>query len=439
MIFKKTFKGGVHPHDNKHFSNKKPIEKMPIPDKIILPLSQHTGTPCTPIVNIGDVVSIGQKIAESEAFVSSPIHATVSGKVIAIESYSHPVIPRPVDAIIIECNKTDQEKELFNTRNVWNKLNKEEIIKKIKEAGIVGMGGAAFPTHVKLSPSPKISIDSVILNGAECEPYLTADHRLMLEYPEDILEGLDIILHVMQIKNGYIGVEANKKDAIKLLNNIIEEKNITNIKVVPLKVKYPQGAEKQLIKAILNRRVPRGKLPFDVGVIVQNVATSKAIFDAVVFGKPLIERIVTVSGDGINEPKNLLVRIGTPISSVINYCGGSKGEISKIIMGGPMMGITQYNPDVPVIKGTNGILLFQSKKEPETTSCIRCGRCVNVCPMRLTPNQIADFVQKEMFDVCKDYGVLDCMECGACNYVCSAKLSLVHYFKYAKSQLMQKK
>ncbi len=439
MIFNKSFKGGVHPHENKDFSKNKPIEKMSVPNKVIIPIQQHTGAPCKPLVNVGDEVKAGQKIAEADGFISSPVHATINGKVTAIDLFPHPVITKSVKAIVIENNNEASLENKFNTKNDWKKLSKEELLNKIKDAGIVGLGGAAFPTHVKLSPPSKKKIDAVIINGAECEPYLTTDHRVMLENTDEILEGIKIVSHILNIDKVYIGIEANKKDAIEKFKNLINEKNISNISVVTLKVKYPQGSEKQLIKAIVNREVPRGGLPFDVNVIVQNVGTIKAIYDAIVLEKPLIERVVTVSGDGITDPKNLLVRIGTPISSVIQHCGGINSNIYKVIMGGPMMGIAQYSLDVPVIKGTSGILVFKNIKEDESTSCIRCGRCVDVCPMKLTPNQIAEFVQKEMFANCKEYGVLDCMECGACGYACSAKLPLVHYVKYAKLKLLAKK
>lgn len=439
MVFKKSFKGGVHPHGNKNFSKNKSIEKMSVPNKVIIPIQQHTGAPCKPLVNVGEEVKAGQKIAEADGFISSPVHATINGKITAIDMFPHPVISKPVKAIVIENNNETSSESKFESKNDWKKLSKEEILNKIKDAGIVGLGGAAFPTHVKLSPPAKKKIDAVIINGAECEPYLTTDHRVMLEYTDEILEGIKIVSNVLGIDKVFIGIEANKKDAIEKFKNLINEKNITNINVTTLKVKYPQGSEKQLIKATVNREVPRGGLPFDVGVIVQNVGTIKAIYDAVVLDKPLIERVLTVSGDGISDPKNLLVRIGTPISSVIQHCGGINNSIYKVIMGGPMMGIAQYSLDVPVIKGTSGILVFKKIKEDETTSCIRCGRCVDVCPMKLTPNQIAEFVQKEMFANCKEYGVLDCMECGACGYTCSAKLPLVHYFKYAKLKLLTKK
>jgi len=476
----KTFPGGVHPPQYKDLTKGKPIEDMPVPIKVIIPLQQHTGAPCEPLVKVGDEVKEGQKIGESKAFVSAPVHTSISGKVTAIEPRPHPASAKDVMAIVIEKNPESAEVSArpappavlrqqdggagrFIAQGTnWQELTPAQIKEKIRESGIVGLGGAAFPTHVKLSPAPDKKIDTVILNGVECEPYLTNDHRLMLEKTSQILEGLNIILKVLGVNRASIGIESNKQDAIKVMENAEHSYEVggrdalhgISIEVVPLKVKYPQGAEKQLIKAILNREVPSAGLPFDVGVIVQNVGTALAIYEAVVTDKPLIERVVTVTGNGIKEPKNLRVRIGTPFSQVIEYCGGLTENINgsgppaclrqadggtKVIMGGPMMGLAQYTLDVPVVKGTSGILVLKDIKEESEGPCIKCGRCVESCPMSLMPNRIGDYAETDNFDLCKEYGVFDCMECGACAYVCASRRPLIHLIKYAKSRLAAKK
>ncbi|OIO00529.1 electron transport complex subunit RsxC [Candidatus Desantisbacteria bacterium CG_4_10_14_0_8_um_filter_48_22] len=458
----KTFPGGIHPPESKHFTERKPIEDMPVPSLVVIPLQQHTGAPCEPLVKPGDEVKEGQKIGDSKSFVSAPLHSSISGKVSAIEPRPHPVIPKDVLSIVIEANSpqsTDHGQETTASKpwtvdrgpstELLTQLTPQQIKEKIREAGVVGLGGAAFPTHVKLSPPPEKKIDTVILNGCECEPYLTNDHQLMLEKPAEILEGLKIILKVLGINRAFIAIESNKLDAIEKLRTTHDPqgRRTTNndIHLAPVKTKYPQGAEKQLIKAILNREVPGGGLPFDVGVIVQNVGTAFAIYEAVTSGKPLIERVVTVTGPGIKEPRNLRVRIGTPVSRVIEYCGGLiagassgpdfVGTFPKIIMGGPMMGIAQYTLDVPVIKGTSGILVLNDVKEEKEGPCIKCGRCVDICPMYLMPNRIGDYAGIDIFERCKELGIMDCMECGACAFVCASRRPLVHLIKYAKSRL----
>lgn len=307
------------------------------------------------------------------------------------------------------------------------------------EAGIVGLGGAAFPTHVKLSPPKEKKIDTVILNGAECEPYLTSDHRLMLERSKDILEGLKIIMKILGVSKGYIGIEQNKPDAITKMKEVARGE--TNIEVRDLKVKYPQGAEKQLIKAILDRDVPAGGLPMDVGVVVQNVGTAKAIYDACRYGRPLIERVVTVTGRGVNEPKNLRVRIGTQFSQLLDECGGFKDSTVKVIAGGPMMGIAQTNTEVPVIKGTSGILILTSKEaeKAEYLPCFRCGRCIEACPMKLQPSILSVLIEKGKYQEAKENNLLDCFECGSCAYVCPAKRPMVQFMKLAKLFVLAKK
>jgi electron transport complex protein RnfC len=440
----KSFRGGVHAPDRKEATRDKPIEVLPPPARVVIPLQQHTGAPCEALVKEGDTVALGQKIGESKSFVSAPVHASIAGKVTAVRALPHPVAPKPVFSVVIEAEAPGAEAagEAVGGRPAepavnWQALDNEEIKRRIREAGVVGLGGAAFPTHVKLSPSAEKPIDTLILNGVECEPYLTNDHRLMLERGEEILEGARIVMKVLGVRRAFLGIEANKLDAIRHMRKLAAE---AGVEVVGLKVKYPQGAEKQLIKAVLNREVPSGGLPFDIGVVVQNVGTALAVLEAVAWGKPLIERVLTVSGDGVGEPKNLQVRIGTSFAAVLGACGGVHldGE-AKVLMGGPMMGIAQYSLEVPVIKGTSGILVFRRGRQEKETPCIKCGRCVEVCPMGLMPVRIADYAEKDNFATCVEYGVKDCIECGACAFVCDTKRPLVHWVKYAKWNLARKK
>jgi len=436
MVFKKlTFKGGVHPPEHKELAEEKAIEVLPLPDYVIIPVQQHLGAPAEPIVNVGDEVKTGDKVCEAKGFVSVPSHASISGKVSAIEKRPHPV-GGEVISIIIESDGNDQLSPSIKPITNYFDQDVEEMKKQIQNAGLAGMGGAAFPTHVKLSPPTDKPIDTFILNGVECEPFLTADHRLMLERPNDILEGVRIIMKVLNCKRGYIGIEKNKPDAIALIQQLVNESG-NQLTVVPLNVKYPQGAEKQLIKAITNRKVPAGGLPMDVACLVHNVGTAKAVYDAVSSNKPLYERVVTVTGKGIKEPKNLLVRIGTPFQNLVDFCGGTTEDTIKIINGGPMMGIAQYTLEVPVTKGTSGILALtkQEAKLSEPEPCIRCARCVDACPMTLLPNTLARLIEYKMFDEAHKLGVLDCIECGACAFVCPSKIRHVHHFKYGKLEV----
>lgn len=434
----KSFIGGIHPIYNK-ITRKDKIEVAPLPKKIILPLQQHTGAPCEPLVKANDKVKVGQKIAESKVFVSAPIHASISGNVLGIAKAKHPVLGE-FNAIIIESDGKIEWDESVKKRENVEELSKDELKQIIKEAGIVGLGGAAFPTHVKLSPPPDKKIDTVILNGVECEPYLTCDHRIMIEQTEKIIKGFQIIVKILEPKQCYIGIEDNKENAIALFEEKLQEMELTNkIKVVKLKTIYPQGAEKNLIYSITKRKVPAGGLPMDVGCVVQNVQTANAIYDAVYECKPLIERVITITG-AVKEPKNLLVKIGTPVKELIEFCGGYEGSIGKIISGGPMMGIAQYSDDVPIIKGSCGILVQKEEiTKEEERDCIRCGRCVDKCPMSLMPTMIAQYAKKDNFEKAEEYFALDCYECGCCSYVCPSKIPLVHWIKYAKGELMKRK
>jgi Na+-translocating ferredoxin:NAD+ oxidoreductase subunit C len=438
----RSFRGGVHPPGNKHWTERKPIEDMPLPRRVIIPLAMHTGAPAKALVKEGDTVRAGQPIGEPGGFVSAAVHASISGRVTAVLPHLHPAMPTLVPTVVIETPEGESpDGGSWPAPADWSGFSADDLRARIRDAGVVGMGGAAFPTHVKLTPPKERPIDALILNGVECEPYLTADHRLMLEQADAVIGGARIFMKILGLARASLGIESNKPDAIAFLAERCRALEAP-IDVVPLKVKYPQGAEKQLIKAILNREVPSGGLPFDVGVVVQNVGTAAAVHDAVARGKPLVDRVVTVTGAGVKEPRNLRVRIGTTFADVIARCGGFASEEGerKIIMGGPMMGLAQYSLDVPVVKGTSGILvLSDGVRAGRETTCIKCGRCVAVCPVYLMPNRISDYAEIDKFDQANEYGVRDCIECGACAYICDVKRPIVHLVKYAKLNLAKKK
>ncbi len=433
-----TFSGGVHPAGNKNLSAHKPTIPAAIPKRVVIPLSQHIGAPTKPLVVIGQEVKKGEKIGETTGFVSAPVHASVSGKVVALGSFPHSLGVN-IPAVVIESDGKDEWVAGLKENSDYNLLSPDELKKIVQDAGIVGMGGATFPTHVKLTPPKEKPIDVVILNGAECEPYLTSDHRLMLERPKEIIGGLKILMRILGVQKGYIGIEDNKPDAIETMTKAAA--GSPEIKVWPVKVKYPQGAEKMLIKAIAGRTVPAGSLPMDVGVVVQNVGTAEAIYNAVRYGRPLIERYVTVTGRGVKEPKNFLARIGTPFSQLIEEAGGMSEDASKVIAGGPMMGMSQYTLEVPVIKGTSGITVLP-KAEVNVKSygpCIRCGRCIDACPMKLQPSYIGLYIEKGHYQDAKEYNLMDCFECGSCTFVCPSNRPMVQWVKKAKKELAKKK
>ncbi|MDF2880928.1 MAG: rnfC [Clostridiaceae bacterium] len=429
----KFFKGGVHPKDNKKYTANKAIENSLIPEKVVIPVRQHIGAPCIPLVKKGDKVKKGQVIADSDAFVSGPIHSSISGTVVDIGDYVHGVFGKSL-AIVIENDKMDQWVDGIPLKRDWKTLSVDEIKTIIRKAGIVGMGGATFPTHVKLSPPADKKVDTFILNGAECEPYLTADYRMMLEYTDKIVSGVFIVMKILGVDNAYVGIEDNKPKAVEAMKEAFRGTPVT---VVELPTRYPQGGEKMLIKAITKKEVPSGALPADVGVVVQNVGTVIAISDAVINGIPLIERVTTVSGDAVREPKNISLRVGTTFQQAVDFCGGLKEKPEKIIMGGPMMGIAQFSLDTPIIKGTSGILALTNKaiNESEQSPCIRCGRCIDACPMGLNPSRLSILGERNLFIEAKEENnLMDCIECGSCVYACPAKRNIVQYIKYLKKE-----
>ncbi|MEE1049155.1 MAG: electron transport complex subunit RsxC [Clostridia bacterium] len=434
----RTFHGGIHPGANKDATCHKPIVDLLPPDELVFPLSQHIGAPAKPCVKVGDRVLVGQKIAEAQGFVSANLHSSVSGTVSAIEKRMHPNGTQ-TESIIIKNDGLDEVSLIPECDDDYTKKSPQELIEIIREAGIVGMGGATFPTHVKLSVPPEAKIDYVIINGAECEPYLTSDHRAMLETPDELIRGLLILMHIFGLEDGYIGIENNKKDAIDLLRSEVSKIPNKKIHIVPLKTKYPQGAEKQLIYAVSKRKVAPGTLPWQSGCIVNNIDTCASISRAVTEGKTLTRRIVTLGGDAIKNPMNYRVRIGTPFSYLVEQSGGLTCEAAKIIMGGPMMGLSVPSIDVPVIKGTSGIMVLSEKtaRLSDESSCIRCAKCVYVCPMKLQPNLLDIAARKNDTDTLLKLNVTDCIECGSCAFVCPSKRRQVQQIKVAKSRLRE--
>jgi len=430
----KSFSGGVHPHDFKAYSKDAPIEEMAIPKKVIIPLSQHIGAPANPVVKVGDRVQTGQLIAESSAFVSLSMHSSVTGKVTKIDMFPHPGGFQSM-AIEIETEQTDEWVDLTDNEHYLD-LSVDEMKTRIANAGVCGMGGAGFPTHVKLSPPADKPIDTVILNGVECEPYLTADYRVMLEKTQEIIEGLKILMKVVGASQGFIGIEANKPDAIQKMTEFV--KNESNISVVGLHLKYPQGAEKQLIYACTKRKVPnKGGLPSAVKVVVQNVGTAIAVYEAVRYKKPLIDRVLTITGKIVKSPKNLKARLGTPFSELVDKCGGTTEDVAKIISGGPMMGFAIPGLEAPVTKTSSGVILLNKKEaaSQQEHTCLRCGRCVDVCPLDLSPSFIASAVKYEDWTMAEKAGAMDCMKCGSCAYVCPAHIKIIQWVDLGKNKI----
>ncbi len=430
----RTFKKGIHPPGYKERTASLPVEVLPLPRQVVLPLRQHIGAPAEPIVKVGDAVVTGQKIAEANGKVSLPLHASISGKVVAIEPRPH-VSGALVPAIVIEGDSAEPDVPAWQAPPRLEELSAGQLIELMKEAGLAGMGGAAFPTHVKYDPPPGKKIEYVLLNGAECEPYLTCDHRLMVERADDIILGLMGMLKAAQVSKGLIGVEANKPDAVAALEKAASG---LPVEILPLKVKYPQGEERMLIYAATGRVVPAGALPIEVGAVVNNVATAAAFGEYLRTGKPLISRLITVTGAGIKNPKNLEVRLGTLVEDVINYCGGFTEPPGRIILGGPMTGPAQYRLDLPIMKGTSGIVV-QTRAEvdkPDYGPCIRCGKCVDACPYNALPNIFGLYAEYDRLPEVEKYGILDCRECGSCAYVCPSRRPLLQLIKDAKRKIM---
>jgi len=432
----KTFHGGVHPKEYKELTEHLAFELFPLPEQIILPLSQHLGKEAKALVKKGEDVKAGQMIAQAEGFVSAPIHTSVAGKVMSLgkEQTSSGF---PKDSIVIKRNDTIESENVLLYPLNPETITADEIRERVALAGIVGQGGAAFPTSVKLNPPRDKNIDVVILNGCECEPYLTRDFRFMIERPDDLISGLKLIMKALGVKRGVIGIENNKPEAIELLINKIKYEH--GLEVVSLKTKYPQGAEKMLIKAVTGKEVPPGKLPMDVGAVIQNIGTAIAIHDAIVNGEVLITAALTVSGKGIKNPKNLIVPVGTSIQNVIDYCGGVTDDAVKIVVGGPMMGVAQFDLHAPVMKATSGILVLTKDDVAENpeTPCLRCGQCVGACPLNLMPTKLSRYSQLNRFDDAEGAGITFCMECGTCSYTCPANIPLVQWIRLGKQKVLQ--
>lgn len=428
----KTFKRGVHPKGNKHYTKDLPIEELSIKGDAVYPMSQHIGAPCKPIVEVGDEVKVGQLIAEAGGFVSANIFSAVSGKVKAIEP-RHAMMGETVESIVIENDGLFTEIDGFGVETDYKALTNQQIIEKIKYAGIVGLGGAGFPTHVKISPKNPDKIDYLIINAAECEPYLTSDYRLMLERTEDLLKGSEIILRLFKNAKCVIGIEDNKKDAFLLINQ--KSKN-EKIKAQLLKTKYPQGGERTLIKAITGRELNSKMLPADVGCVVVNAASTIAVYEAVSKNIPLIKRVMTITGDAVANPCNVLVSIGMNHQELLEACGGFNCDPEKVVSGGPMMGTALFDMDFPVTKTSSSILAFTKDGAAcDTTACIHCGKCVSVCPERLVPQMLMTASDNELFDEFEKLHGMECIECGSCSYVCPAKRPLTQSFKFAKRKV----
>ncbi len=429
-----SFKGGTHPNDNKKLTENIPIKEMKTSKYMVYPMSQHIGVPCTPCVSVGDRVLIGQIIGDSDAFVSAKIHSTVSGKVSAIEKRLHPNGTK-VMSVVVENDFLDETVDSIKDYDDISVLSVEEKIKLIKEAGIVGLGGATFPTHIKLSPPPDKKIDCFIVNGAECEPYLTSDYRVMLENPETVVKGILLIMEILGVSKAYIGIENNKPQAIKIMKE--HTKDFKSIKVCPLKTKYPQGSEKHLIKAITGKEVPSGKLPADVGAVVDNIDTCTAVYHAIKNRQPILSRIVTVSGLAVENPSNFKVRIGTSFKDIFDEAGLNSEKTVKILMGGPMMGIAQSSLDVPVIKGTSALLALTAQEADFTSevNCTRCGKCVEKCPMGLMPLELNNYAKIGDLEKCIKYDIMDCVECGVCSFTCPSSNRITQRIKLAKKQI----
>ncbi|WP_430812291.1 MULTISPECIES: electron transport complex subunit RsxC [unclassified Carboxylicivirga] len=434
----KTFSlGGVHPAENK-FSAGQKIAVLPVPEQVSVPIAQHIGAPSEPIVKKGDEVKVGQLIAKSSGFVSANIHSPVSGKVFKIDDILD-ASGYKRKAIIIKTEGDEWDASIDRSEDLKTEItaSPEEIIKKIGDAGIVGLGGATFPAHVKLSVPPGKTCEVLILNGVECEPYLTADHQLMIEKGDEIMVGTQILMKALKVDRAIIGIENNKPDAIKQMSELA--KNYAGISIQPLKVQYPQGGEKQLIDACIGRQIPSGKLPIEVGAVVQNIGTTLAVYEAVQKNKPLFERVVTVTGKSVTKPSNFMARIGTPMNQLIEAAGGLPQDTGKVIGGGPMMGKALVSTEVPITKGSSGILIMPKEiaKRAKMEACIRCSKCVSVCPMGLSPYLLMTVSDKAVWDRAEEEKIMDCIECGSCSFTCPANRPLLDYIRLGKGKVGQ--
>lgn len=441
-MLKSFSKGGVHPPDRK-FSADVAIESMPLPEVAVVPMSQHIGAPARAVVEKGDSVKVGELIGEAVGYVSCNIHSPISGVVTAVEM--RPNVGGVLQQVVVIEREGEGDEWLEEescekaTKFDVGSVSSDDILRQAQECGVVGLGGATFPTHVKLRPPANKKIDSLIVNGSECEPYLTADYRVMLEQSERLIVGAQLMAKAVGAERIYIGIENNKKPAIKLLREVVKDE--PTIEVVALKTMYPQGGEKQLIDAILGRQVPSEELPLDVGVVVQNISTTLALYAAVVDSRPLIERVVTVSGVGVENPSNLMVRIGTPISELIELCGGLPEGTTKVVLGGPMMGRATADLSLPVTKGVSGVVIMEGQealRKPHS-NCIKCGRCINACPMGLQPYLLYKLGEKRRFEEMEREYAFDCIECGSCSYGCPASLPLLDYIKLGKAEVIKLK
>jgi electron transport complex protein RnfC len=439
----RTFRHGIHPQEHKETTEALRIERMPFVETYTLPLSQHAGAPARPVVQPGEAVVRGQLVAEAGGFVSTALHSPVTGRVKALGPRHHPA-GKWVEALEIEADPFSDQRLPAAEPIPWQSLSQEEFVEQVQRAGVVGMGGAAFPSHVKYKVPEGKRIRRLVINGCECEPFLTADHRLMVERPAAVLRGIEILAGRLQVDETVIGVELNKPGGIRALEGAIEERGGraggAPVRVAPLKVKYPQGAEKMLIEALFGIEVPAGKLPLDVEMLVNNVATMAALADWFDRRVPLIERVVTVAGPAVERPSNLLVPVGTSVRAVLEHCGGLGSELREVVLGGPMMGTPLSTLDVPVLKGTSGILAFteETTRVPKEYACIRCGRCVEACPQYLNPSRLARLSRVGRFDELEAWHALDCVECGSCSFACPSGIPIVQLIRVAKGELRQR-
>ncbi len=437
MLGSSTFRHGVHPPETKHLTEKLPVRRMPFPEEIVLPLRQHAGKPATLLVKVGDRVERGDKIAEADGFVSVPIHASAAGTVKDIRLCPHPD-GSMAESVVIAVDRFSPQVPRPRIVPNWAGLGPKQVVEEVQKGGVVGLGGAAFPTHVKLLPPDDFPVHTLIINGAECEPYLTTDHRTMVEYPERVQFGIRIMMKALGVERAVIGIEKNKPDAIARLTETLPED--LDVSVLPLTVKYPQGAEKMLIKVVTGREVPSGKLPMHVGVVVQNVGSIACIGEIFETGYPLIERVVTVTGPGVRRPSNLLVPVGTRLRDVLEFCDGLTEDAVQIVFGGPMMGAAQPDLDTPLIKGTTGVVVLTNKeaRSVERYPCIHCGRCLESCPVFLNPSLLGTLAETGRYEEMEASNLMDCMLCGCCSYVCPSHIPLSQMFALGKNMLRKR-